>query len=143
MIDLRQLFIELAQVVRGAGSPDAETTAKRLDLDVSSAKIAKTKRGLLTIYGAHLRGDDVVVDLIASVAPRRAVDLLFKNSGIPYRAVEGQIFGADQRVQHSKHSDGFAILFQEGELTCGLTASGLNGVVDSVFCKAPRGAQPG
>ncbi|WP_158812508.1 hypothetical protein [Methylocapsa sp. S129] len=142
MMDIRQLLAGLVRSMQSADFPDAGTIAKQLDMDVSAAKVAKTKRGLLTIHGAAL-GGAVVVDVVGSVTPQRTIYLLFTNSSIPYRDVDGEVFGADQRVQQSRHSEGFAILCEKDGLTCGLTASGPNGVVQSLFCEAPRLARAG
>jgi hypothetical protein len=140
MIDFRQLFAELVQVVRSADFPDADTIMQCLNLDTSTARISKTKKGVLTINDTHLRKGDLDVYVIGSLSPLRALNLLFTKSQITYRSIDGEVFGADQRIERSKRSEGFAILFQDDELCCGLTVSGPDGVIESVFCEAPRSA---
>jgi hypothetical protein len=142
MVDFHQLFAELVEVIQGVDFPDVSAITQHLNLDVSTAKISKTQGGLLAIYGAHL-GNAIEIDIFASLTPRRALNLLFRDSEIPYGDVSGKRFGADQMVNPSKHGEGFAVVFQEGGLTCGLTASGAHGVVQSVFCEGPRLASTG
>jgi hypothetical protein len=141
MIDFRTLFTELVQIVETNDFPNADTISHALDIDVSAATIAKTKGGLLTIYDGRMGDKKTAVDVLAALKPMLSLDLLFSNSDIPYRDADGMVFGANQRLEQSKRSEGFAIIFQENGLTCGLTASSKYGVVQSLFCHAPQPAR--
>jgi hypothetical protein len=141
LIDFHQLFTNLVSVVQSAHVRDVDTIADRLSLDVSKAKISKTKHGLTTIYGAQLGASLTEIDLLVSVTPRRELWLLFPNSRIPYEDVRDKTFGINQRIEQSKFSEGFAILFPMNGFICGLTAPGPNGFVGSVFCEEPRSAR--
>jgi hypothetical protein len=140
MIDIRQLLSGLARVLRSADFPDAASIASALDLDISTARITKTKLGSMGINGAHLDGSGVEIGIACGITPQREIWLLMENSSTPYRDVKDEIFGADQRIVPSKHGAGFGVLFEINGLTCGYTASSPDGDVDSLFCEAPKPA---
>lgn len=137
MIDIRQLLSELTQVIRSADFPDATSFARALDLDISAARITNAKSGMC-INGARLNGTAVNVGIACGVTPWREIWLLFDNSSVPYRDVNDEIFGADQRIVPSKRSAGFGVLFEIDGWTCGYTASSADGDVDSLFCEEPK-----
>jgi hypothetical protein len=140
MIDLPRLFRGLLQLVRNDELLDARAIGDSLDLDVSGARITNTKNKFITIRDARLRdGGGVVV--ISGVTPRRLITALFENPTLAFAAIEGETFGPGQRILPSRYSDGFAVVFEEAGLRCGLTVSGENGVVDSVFCQESRPAR--
>ncbi|MGP0057849.1 MAG: hypothetical protein ACLPID_00970 [Beijerinckiaceae bacterium] len=143
MIDIRHLLAGLMRALRSADFPDANTLAAVLDLNISQARITKTKQGNMGINGARLNGSAVEVGITCGITPRREIWLLFDNSSTPYRDVKDEIFGANQRVQPSKRSAGFGVLFEIDGLICGFTVSSSDGDVDSLFCEEPKPASAG
>jgi hypothetical protein len=137
MIDISRLIVGLTQAFRSADFPNAETIAGFLDLNLSSARITRTERGPFGIHHALL-APDVEVGVIGALSPRRQLVLIFVDSQIPYREFAGAVFGANQRIQYSKFSQGFAVLFDVDELCGILTASGPDGVVETLSVEAPK-----
>ena len=62
---------------------------------------------------------------------------MFDDPQLPYQHIEGKVLGIDQRIQKSKLSEGIAVLFQLHGLSCAITASAANGMIETIFCKAP------
>jgi len=137
MVNIPHILAGLAQALQSSDFPNVDTIATVLDLDVSGAGITKTDHGPLGIRNAQLAGD-VEVGVIGALSPRRQLVLIFVDSRIPYSEFAGAVFGADQRIQHSKFSQGFAVLFDVGEFCGILTASGPDGVVETLSVEAPK-----
>jgi hypothetical protein len=56
-----------------------------------------------------------------------------------YRDIEHEVFGDDQRIQKSKYSEGFFVVFHVDGLECALTADSQDAFVDAILCRpAPR-----
>jgi hypothetical protein len=138
MIDIRRLLSGLTQAIRGADFPNATTLAPSLGLDLSGAKISQTKSKLMAINGARLNSSGVGINIACGIVPRREIWLLIENSSTPYRDVKDKIFGANQRIQPSKITGGFAVLFEIDGLNCGYTASSPDSDVDALFCEEPK-----
>lgn len=137
MIELSQQIAALAQAVRSESYPDVTAIAKLSHLDISEARTAETKHGVMAIYGAHL-DDGTQADVIGVTSPRRLLQLSLPNSQISYREAADEVFGSDQRIERSKLSDGLAVLFEIDGLICGFTVSGPDGVIESLFCEEPK-----
>lgn len=140
VINIRQLLSGLTRVLGSADFPDAAGIASVLDLDISRARITKTKLGNMGINGAYLEGSGVEVGIGCGITPRREIWLLIENSSMPYRDVKDEVLGKDQRIVPSKRGAGFGVLFEVNGLTCGYTASSPDGDVDSLFCEKPMPA---
>jgi hypothetical protein len=137
MIDLSRQISALVQVIRSEDYPNVAAIANLSLLDVSGVTTAETKRGVLAVYGARL-DDGTQADVIGVASPRKLIHVSLPNSSISYQDVSNEIFGSNQRIQHSKYSRGLAVLFEIDGLTCGFTASGPNGVIESLFCEEPK-----
>lgn len=137
MIDIAHLLASMVQALQAADFPNAEDIAAALDLDMSAARVMATPRGPLGINNARLAGGDKV-GLIGAVGSKRQIILLFSESKIPFRDFAGVTFGPNQRIQHSKYSAGFAVLFDVGAFLGVLTASGSDGVVQSLSIASPK-----
>lgn len=135
MIDIHQLLHGLTQDFGSADFPDATSLAAALDLDLSRATITKTRKKTMCISGARLNGSGVEVGLVCGVAPLHAIWLLLLNAGIPYWDVKDETFGDNQRVEQSKVSAGFAVLFDKDGLRCGFTVDTPSGDVNKIFCE--------
>ena len=101
-------------------APDAAIFASALGLDVSQARITKTK-SLLAVHDARLMPNNILADIVWGEMPYREIWLLIANSSLPYRDVRDEVLGVNQRTQPSKLSPGFAVLFEIGGWTCGYT----------------------
>lgn len=134
MIDLPRQIAGLAEAIRSEKYPDVAAIANLPHLDVSAAKTAETKRGVLAVYGARL-DDGTQADVIGVASPRKLLHISLPNSSIPYQAASNQIFGLNQRIERSRFSEGLAVVFEIDGLICGFTASGPNGVIESLFCE--------
>ena len=82
------------------------------------------------------------IDFVWGKAPHREIWLLIAHSSLPYGDVKDQIFGANQRIVPSKHSAGFAVLFEIDGWDCGCTADSPEADISSAFCGQPRTAAP-
>lgn len=142
MLDIRRLLYGLTQTIGRADFPDAAALAAALNVDLSHARVTKTKKGNLAIQDAHLNDGGLTLDIACGVAPPHDIWLLIKDSALPYRNIKDEIFGADQRIQGSKFSTGFGVIFEIDGWTCGFTAPSPEGDVDSLFCQESKPAFP-
>jgi len=136
MIDLRETINNLARGFLAANYPDATTIAAALGLDMSHATVATIRSGHVLIREAVLPGGASSVDLVASVGPRAELLILLHGSGPPYRDIEGETFGEDQKIKKSRFSEGFALVFRANGLSYAVTASSPDSLVDGIFCAA-------
>lgn len=141
MIDIGQLLAELMEGIRSPDFPDTMCLANLLDLDVSQAKISTAKAGM-SINRARLSRSGTEISIVCGILPRREIWLIFDNPLLPYREIKGQIFGNNQRIEPSKLSAGFGVLFEIDGWTCGYTASSPDGYVDSLFCEEAETVVP-
>jgi hypothetical protein len=137
MIDLRKIIAEAAQVTPGAEFPNANAVAEALGLEMAYASVANMKGGNLIIRGATL-DDGTGIYVVAALSPRRELFLSFEDSRLPYRAIEGEMFGDDQHIQKSRASEGFAVVFHRDGLEFAITADSPDDVVDAIFCRTPE-----
>lgn len=136
LIDIRRLLSGLTQAI-GIEVPDAAVLASALDLDLSQARITKTK-SVMAVHEARFNHADVAVDAVWGFAPHREIWLLIPNSSLPYQDVKDEVFGSNQRIQPSRHSAGFAVLFEIDGWTCGYTADLPDADVSAIFCGTLR-----
>lgn len=139
MIDLRRILGGLTQAIE-TEAPDAAILASALGLDVSQARITKTK-SLLAVHDARLMPNNILADIVWGEMPYREIWLLIANSSLPYRDVRDEVLGVNQRTQPSKLSPGFAVLFEIGGWTCGYTVDSPDADVSAVFCEAQESRQ--
>lgn len=126
----------MARSFASADYPDAAAITELLDADLTGAAVRKMQAGDVVIQDAILRG--AKVDIVASVAPRRQLLVMFCGSGPAYRDIEGEVFGEDQKIEKSEVSDGFALAFRANGLSYALTVSGPDGSVEAALCFAPE-----
>lgn len=138
MIDIRRILGGLTQAIE-TEAPDAAILASALGLDVSQARITKTK-STLAVHDARLMPNNILADIVWGETPYREIWLLIANSSLPYRDVRDEVFGVDQRTQPSTLSPGFAVLFEIGGWTCGFTVDSPDADVSAVFCE-PQGSR--
>jgi hypothetical protein len=136
MIDLRDTINNLARGFLATNYPEATTIAEALSLDMSHATVATMRSGHVMIRDAALPGALSNVDLVASVGPRAELLVLLHGSGPSYRDIEGETFGEDQKIQKSRLSEGFAVVFRANGLSYALTASSPDSLVEAIFCSA-------
>jgi len=134
VIDIRRLLSGLTRAIR-TEVPDAAVLASALDLNLSQARIVKTK-SVMAVHDARFNHTDVALDAVWGFAPHRQIWLLTRNLSLPYREVRDEVFGSNQRIQPSRHSAGFAVLFEIDGWTCGYTADSPDADVNAVFCEA-------
>jgi hypothetical protein len=136
MVDLRELIARMAYATLAPEFAEASALIEALDLEMTYASIAPMKRGNLIIRGATLN-DGTAVHVIAAVSPTRELVVLLQDSRPPYRTIEGEAFGSRQRIQKSRVSDGFAVVFHIDGLEFALTADSPDDVVSAVLCNLP------
>ena len=141
MIDLRELIAGLTRLMLASDFPDANVIAGTLQLDMSRANVVTMKSGDLLIGEVALDDGAAGADVIAMPPPRREFIVLFRRPDLPYRAIEGKIFGQRQRVQQSKVSDGFAVVFLVEGFEFAITASSPDGAVEALFCRVDPGKE--
>jgi hypothetical protein len=134
MIDVREVIENLARAASIENFPDANTLVGALGLDTRGAAIANTKRGDLIISNAALDSSALKVGVVATLAPIRKLMLLFDDPRPSYKNIEGMAFGANQRLQQSRLSSGFAVLFQANHFDFAITASAPDGVLETISC---------
>ncbi|WP_158812518.1 hypothetical protein [Methylocapsa sp. S129] len=137
MIDIRQIIAGLARVTPAVDFPNANAIAAALSLEMAYASVANMKGGNLIVRGALL-DDGTGIQIIAALSPRRELFLSFEDSRLPYRDIEGEVFGDDQHIQKSRASEGFAIVFYRDGLEFAITADSPDDVVDAIFCRTPN-----
>jgi hypothetical protein len=136
MVDLRKTIAGMARVTPAVDFPDAGAIAEALHLDINRATLTTMKGGNLIIRNAML--DGVEIEIVAAISPRREFYLSFRNAHLRYRDIEDEVFGDDQRIQQSKFSEGFAVVFQADGLECAITADSPDAFVDAIFCRPPK-----
>ena len=136
MIDLRKIIAGLARATPGADFPNANAIAAALGLEMAYATVANMRGGNLLIRGALL-DDGTGIYVAAMLSPRRELFLSFDDSRLPYRAIEGEVFGDGQHIQKSRASEGFAVVFQCAGLEFAITADSPDDTVDAIFCRTP------
>jgi hypothetical protein len=127
----------MAQVTPAADYPNAAPIAEALRLEMTYASIARMKHGDVLIRGAML-AEGGAVNVVAGVSRRRQLFLSFDDSRLPYRAIEGQVFGAGQRIQPSRFSEGFAVVFVLDGLAFAIIADSPDDVISAIFCIPPN-----
>ena len=135
MIDLRNIIDAMARVTPADDYPDADALAAALGLDMTYASLATMKQGNLLVRGARLL-EGGPVHIVAALSPRRELFLSFEDSGLPYREIAGATFGAEQRLQQSRFSEGFAIVFHIDGLEFVITTDSPDSKVGAIFCIA-------
>jgi hypothetical protein len=136
MIDIQQIFADMGKAIQSSDFPSAPLLALTLGLDLSKATVTSTEAGVVSIADAFLAPSEEKVGVIAARTARRTLDLVFLAPTLsvqPY--IEGRL-GADQHVEPSKHGPGLAIAFTVDGLGCGVTASGREGVIETLYCVA-------
>jgi hypothetical protein len=136
MIDLRKAIAGIVRVMLAADFPEAGSIAKALHLDMAHAVLSTMKGGNLIIRDATL--DGVEVYIIAAITPRRDFYLFLRDAKIRYRDIEDEVFGDDQRINKSRYSEGFAVVFHIDGLECALTPDSQDAVVDAILCRPPK-----
>ena len=136
MIEIGRLLANMRLAIQSAGFPNAVSVASQLGLDLSSANVTETDKGLVSVVGALLSTSPVGV--VAAVAPRRRLDLIFIEPSVSIKSCLARRLEFDQRIEPSKHGAGIAILFSRDGLDCGVTASGMEGVIETLFCQAVK-----
>jgi hypothetical protein len=64
------------------------------------------------------------------------LDFVFLDSAIPVGPYINAPLGAGQHIEQSEHGKGLTIAFSIDGFDCGITASGRDGVVETLFCAA-------
>jgi len=136
MIDLRETISNLARGFLAADYPNSATIAEALSLDMSHATVVTMRSGHIMIREAILPGGSSHVDLVASVGARPELLILLHGSGPFYRDIERETFGEDQKIQKSRFSEGFSVVFRANGLSYALTASSPDNLVEAIFCSA-------
>jgi hypothetical protein len=137
MIDINQIFAGMVSAIQSSDFPDWSKIASILGLDLSEATITATDGGAVAIVGARLPAQPAVEVGVAGLSkPRKTLDFVFFNSGIPLAPYVEAVLGSDQRVEPSTHGKGLTIAFRMGDFNCGITASAPDGVVETLFCAA-------
>ena len=132
----------MAQATPAADFPSANTIAGALGLEMTYATVTKIKHGNLIIRGTTLDDGAVAVHILGALSPRRELLLMFEDPRLPYRAIERETFGSDQRIQQSRFSEGFAAVFHIGDLEFAITASSPDGAIEAIFCNAADPDRP-
>lgn len=97
------------------------------------------RAGHVLIRDAVLLGAASGAEIVACVGPRPELLILLQGCGPAYRDIEGEIFGEDQKIQKSRFSEGFALVFRANGLSYALTASSRDSLVEATFCYASKG----
>jgi hypothetical protein len=138
MIDLNQILAGMAAAIQSSDFPNASEMAASLGLDLSTATVTVTRSGAIAIIGARFPAlPTAEVEVAGAARPRKTLDLAFFNSAIPVGPYVEAAARGEQRIERSKHGEGLAILFTVDGFDCGMTASGRDGVVETLFCAAP------
>jgi hypothetical protein len=80
------------------------------------------------------------VGVIGATTPKREIVIVFFGSQIRFKDVSMAPLGSSQRIQSSKYGPGLALLFDFEGINGVLTASGLDGVLETVALETPRPA---
>jgi hypothetical protein len=143
MLDIRRFLDGLTQVIGRIDFPDANILAAAIELDLSQARIARMKTRDMIISDARLRRNSIGISVTCTLSPRRAIWLLLDKSALHYRDVKDEVFGANQRIQPSKRSAGFGVLFDLNGWTCGYTADSPDDTVKALFCEESNAQNTG
>jgi hypothetical protein len=135
MIDIRYILSGIVKAITTDAFPDTTDLSQFISVDISKATITKTKQGDIGIINAYV-ANGIPVDIACGVHPHREIWLLIPNSSLPYRDIENERFGSNQRIVPSKRSPGFAVLFDIDGLTCGYTADSEGSNITAIFCES-------
>jgi hypothetical protein len=141
MINVRQLLTGLTLLINRDDFPDVTSLAVELAVSVSEAQISRTKSGNMIIMGARLSDYGTPINVVCGIKPWREIWLLFTDPVVPYKDVQAEIYGANQRVVPSKFGAGFGVLFEIDGWNCGYTVSSPTGNIEALFCEAQRPSQ--
>jgi len=138
MIDITQILTEMVAAIQSDDFPSGSEIASVLGLDLSAATITVTDGGAVAITGARLPAQPTAEIGVAGFSkPRKTLDFVFFNSDIPVAPyVEAATGGGDHRIEPSTHGNGLTIAFRLNGIDCGITASGPDGLIETLFCAA-------
>ena len=134
-MDIQSLLQELSSALGSPDFPDALSIAAALGLDMAHARVTKTRAGPLGINGAQMP-DLGEVGVLASVLPTHQIVVVFRNGLVPYGKIASVTLGDNQHMRPAKRGNGLAVVFDVGAFKGVLTASGPEGIVETLSVEA-------
>jgi hypothetical protein len=138
-MDIQSLLTELARAIQSPDFPSASAIPAALGLDMSHATVTQTPTGPVGINDA-IMPDFGDVGVIAAISPIRQIVVVFRSHRPAYREIASATLGGNQHVQSSNRGEGLAVIFDIGPLKGVLTASGPNGIIETLSVEAPPAA---
>lgn len=135
MIDIHQILAGMVTAIQGDDFPVGSEIASVLGLDLSAATITTTAGGAVAITGARLPAQPTAEIGVAGLStPGKTLHVVFFNSDIPVAPYVEGASGGDHRILPSAHGKGLTIAFRLNGIDCGITASGPDGTIETLFC---------
>ena len=137
MIDINLILKGMVAAIQSDDFPSGSEIASVLGLDLSAATITMTDGGAVAITGARLPAQPTAEIGVAGLSKtRKTLDFVFFNSNIPVAPYVEAAAGGDHRIEPSTHGKGLTVAFRMDGFDCGITASGPDGWIETLFCAA-------
>jgi hypothetical protein len=137
MADLRDIIVGLMRVMR-SDAPLTETlVAETLNLDITQATSTQAKN-VTAITGALMKSPSSKVGLAFGLSEPKSIHLIPENK-VPIDGLSKEaLLGSTPRIEESRMSKGYALIFDYEDLSAGVTVSGIDGSIETFFCEARR-----
>jgi hypothetical protein len=136
VVEINQILAGMVRAIQSPQFPASSEIASALGLDLSGATITTTQSGTVSILGARLPESTMEIGVVGASAPRKTLDFVFLKPAIPVGPCIDAPLGVDQHIEPSKHGAGLTIAFTIDGVSCGITASEPEGVIETLFCAA-------
>jgi hypothetical protein len=137
MIDIHQILTGMVTAIQSGAFPNDNEIASALGLDLSAATTTTTKGGAIAITGARFAAQPTAeIGIAGASMPRKTLDFVFFNPDIPVAPYIKTGSIDEKRIERSKHGEGLSIALRVNGIDCGLTATGPEGVIQTLYCIA-------
>lgn len=137
MADLRNIIVDLIRLMR-SNAPLTETmVAETLNLDITQATSTHAKNAT-AMTGAMMKSPSNKVGLALGLSEPKSINLILENK-VPIDGLSKEaLLGSTPRIEESRMSKGYAVIFDYEDLSAGVTVSGVDGSIETFFCEARR-----
>jgi hypothetical protein len=135
-VEINQILAGMVAAIRSPRFPASSEISSALGINLSGATTMTTQSRFVSILGARLPESTMEIGIVGASAPRRTLDFVFLKPAIPVGPCIDAPLGADQHIEPSKHGSGLTIALTIDGVSCGITASAPEGVIETLFCAA-------
>lgn len=141
MTNVENLIATLALLARSESPLNEKIVFESLGLDVSGARVMRTKdQNCFVTYGAQRTVDKAKIDVLVQIAPARMIDVLFELPRPDVGAVGGQQFSIERLQKDSASKDGYNISFSYDGARIGVGVSRSTNEIGVISAEPIQGA---